>query len=103
MSADDPRPLADTAEALAAMADPHAYRQYIAGALPAPPASPFARVPSRVQARDEPCADPAACDLPGHGHAVVPSWVRDRAKWLTLSRAERRALRRHHERQQRGR
>jgi len=24
------------------------------------------RVPSRVQARDEPCADPDNCDLPGH-------------------------------------
>ena len=24
------------------------------------------KVPSRVQARDEPCADPARCDIPGH-------------------------------------
>jgi hypothetical protein len=24
------------------------------------------RVPSRVQARDERCADPSVCDLPGH-------------------------------------
>lgn len=28
--------------------------------------------------------------------ARVPDWVRDPAKWVTLSRAERRALERHH-------
>lgn len=58
------------------------------------------RVPSRVQARDEPCADPASCDLPGHDHPAatprVPPWVRDPVKWASLSRRERRALERHH-------
>lgn len=29
------------------------------------------RVPSRVQARDEPCADPATCDVHGEGLAIT--------------------------------
>jgi hypothetical protein len=36
----------------------------------------FPRVPSRVQARDEPCADPARCDIhgntPGNMHEPKP-------------------------------
>lgn len=33
---------------------------------------------------------------------AVPSWVKDPAKWVTLSRAERRALERHHRKATRG-
>lgn len=77
--------------------DPHAYRQYIAGALPDPPASPFVPAdPSAAAARDaSPDAGPAR-RLP-----AVPSWVQDPAKWVALSRADRRALERHHRKQQR--
>lgn len=66
-------------------------------------------VPSRVAARDEPCADPSACDLPGHGRqaaqqhdpgprgytapAPPPAELGfDLAKWNRMSRAERRAV-----------
>lgn len=57
-----------------------------------------ARVPSRVAARDEPCADPDNCDLPGHGPrytAPVPPPVElgfDLVKWNQMSRVERRAV-----------
>lgn len=90
---------AEDVAALAAMADPYAYRQYIAGALPDPPESPFvpadpsaaaasdaSRVDTRVQTRQLP---------------AVPSWVQDAEKWQSLSRADRRALERHHRKRQR--
>lgn len=88
MSTDDPRSLADTAEVLAAMGDPHTYRQYIAGALPAPPLSVYVK---QAEADVEHLAQ----------RARVPDWVRDPAKWQTLSRSERRALQRHHEKEMR--
>lgn len=80
---------ADEAAVLQQMGDPHAYRQYIAGALPDPPESPF--VPTEAEQA------PAERTLP-----AVPSWVRDPAKWVTLSRADRRALERHHRKQLKG-
>lgn len=40
-------------------------------------------------------------DDPPRALPAVPSWVKDPAKWLTLSRAERRALIAHHKREQR--
>lgn len=62
------------------------------------------RVPSRVQARDEPCADPDNCDVhPKPTPARVPDWVQDRAKWQAMSRTERRAVERHHRRVSGGR
>lgn len=48
------------------------------------PSAPAIRDASRVDARQLP---------------AVPSWVADPAKWVTLSRADRRALERHHRRQ----
>jgi hypothetical protein len=83
---------------------------------PSGPRSIIADVPSRVLARDEPCADPANCDV--HApyvaavdeaveqlaeRAKVPAWVLNPEKWQSLSRAERRATARHHEREQRRR
>lgn len=83
--------LIDESAAFAAMADPHAYRQYIAGALPDPPESPF--VPADTSRVDQPLQ---TRQLP-----AVPSWVQDPEKWQSLSRADRRALERHHRKQQR--
>lgn len=57
------------------------------------------RVPSRVQARDEPCADPGNCDVHTVAKPTLPAtppWVTDVQKWQDLSRAERRQLERHH-------
>jgi hypothetical protein len=94
--------LIDEAAAFAAMSDPHAYRQYIAGVLPDPPASPFVPAdPSAAAARDaSPVATPDVSRVDGAVAArqlpAVPSWVQDSAKWVTLSRADRRALERHH-------
>jgi len=112
VSGSDRRPvLLDEAAAFAALADPYAYRQYIAGALPDPPESPFVPAePSAAAARDashdagparrvapqRATADATARTLP-----AVPPWVQDAAKWVTLSRAERRALERHHRKQRR--
>jgi hypothetical protein len=57
----------------------------------------FAPVPSRVLARDEPCADPANCDIHTTRQLpAVPPWVQNPEKWVTLSRAARRQLERHH-------
>jgi hypothetical protein len=62
-----------------------------------------ADVPSRVLARDEPCADPASCDVHGKPTpARVPEWVKDPAKWRSMTRADRRAVERHHRKQTRG-
>ena len=44
------------------------------------------------------CAVPAA-SLAERALPAVPSWVQDAEKWQTLSRADRRALERHHRRQ----
>ena len=91
---------AEDVAALAAMADPYAYRQYIAGALPDPPASPFVPAdPSAAAARDTSLA--AAGDAsPDRTLPAIPDWVQYPAKWVTLSRADRRALERHHRKQQ---
>lgn len=46
----------------------------------------YERVPSRVQARDEPCQDPEHCDLPGHKQPLNPDGsipIRRRALALT--------------------
>jgi hypothetical protein len=41
--------------------------------------------------------DPGAVDAPaGRDLPRIPPWVTDTAKWLTLSRTERRKLERHH-------
>lgn len=100
---EDPRlnPRLGDTEALAIMGDPVAYRQQLARDVEA--LAERADVPSRVLARDEPCADPASCDVhaPARTLPAVPEWVQDPAKWVTLSRADRRALERHHRKQQR--
>lgn len=84
MNRDIERPLDESeAEALALLSDPIAYRQHLA-------AAPYADDVELVSA-------PAARTLP-----AVPKWVQDPAKWITLDRATRRELIRHHERQQRG-
>jgi len=41
----------------------------------------------------EPAPEPKRA---GRQLPAVPAWVTDPAKWVTLSRAERRALERHH-------
>jgi hypothetical protein len=120
VSGGDRRPvLLDEAAAFAALADPYEYRKYIAGALPDPPASPLvpaypsgaaARDPSPGAAREvSPDAGPARHVASAAGRygatdrtlPAVPDWVQDPAKWVTLSRADRRALERHHRKQQR--
>ena len=59
--------------------------------------------------RDPVPADPSAAAVRDVSHdagparrlPAVPSWVQNPEKWVTLSRAERRQLERHHRKQQR--
>lgn len=116
MSTDDPRRAmsAGVEASFVALDEARAFVQHERKPLPIEPI--VADVPSRVLARDEPCADPANCDV--HApyvaavdeaveqlaeRAKVPAWVLNPEKWQSLSRAERRATARHHEREQRRR
>lgn len=55
-------------------ADTHRDR-YRGTGLTGPATSPEA-VPSRVLAREEPCADPASCDIHGHETELLSQWLR---------------------------
>lgn len=48
-----------------------------------------------------PAPDELAAGRPAPTPARVPSWVKDPVKWQSMTRAERRAVERHHRRQQR--
>jgi len=95
MSTDEDRLLSTAAAELAMLADPHAYRQYIAGGLSGPPESPFVDLSHAAAAGPHDTSRPEEA-LQTRQLPAVPPWVQNPEKWVTLSRAERRALERHH-------
>lgn len=78
----------ETAEALAVLADPATYRQHLAEAV--------RELAVETDTPIELLEGIAAAPRAGRTLPAVPPWVTDPAKWVTLSRADRRALERHH-------
>ncbi len=54
----------------------------LTGPATSPEAAALEAVPSRVMAREEPCADPASCDIHGHATERLSHWLRRQPVFL---------------------